>query len=224
MAAKKTSARSLQGEKTSDKPNGGKFNLLLPDFSNQYFRSLHICFHFPTPIPVEPIDGDARFGSDAWFHVVVGEVPKGKISQTHLHFDIVKGLKGRRQIAASHDLSELISRVAKFAGMTALAWIAAEYFVPVDILPRRGAIDAFLGLSTKTGGVNLGFIGATMKIEDESLDELSWKLTPDRKNVSIELDMLISCTVDNECCLKAEQVATSALKRLILDGERPHHG
>jgi hypothetical protein len=199
-------------------------SLRLPDFSEPHCQLITICGHIEGVQLTEQIkrlDEDAQFGDGFWLHLVSEKSTRDadKKDELHLHIDLKRQFKKRKKKPSS-TLNSLTAEVAKFSGKTVACWIRAEYLVPVSKLPSGGVIQAFLGLSTQAGKLNLAFRGASMSIEDEQLDELRWRLIDDGKTVIVSLDGYWETTISSTYLDDSAELLNDAFQRIVLDANK----
>lgn len=226
MAKKGSRSDQSTGNPSETKQVLGSGVLSLPDFSEPHLQSLGVCTYIKpneaVPLIADTFDGDAQFGNNYWLHVCTNQSSQkspDKKLRTHLHVD-VKRQFGPSKSKPSSSIEVLTSKIIRCYGALASLWIKADFEVPVEALPTGGVIQAFLGLSTQAGKHNLAFNGASMKIEDEQLDELRWRLTDSGDSVLIVLDANVEMPISDSYIQDAATFLTKAFQRIVLDASQ----
>lgn len=198
--------------------------LMLPDFSDPHLWCVTLCCAFKTgeSAQLPPVEKrtrlECRYGDGFWCRLIceprgIADEDPGSI---HLHVDVQRAF-GSRKSEAKNQLSEVQEVLIKFLGCTGDVHVAATYRVPEANVPQTGLVRAFFGLATEQAGMQLTFRGATMAINEDGFDTLSWRI--DDGELSSSLDAYLEVEIDQNTFTEVTEFVTERLRSLVLGGK-----
>lgn len=185
-------------------------------------HNMSICCSFvdePLPVEVGEFEGDARLADDSWIHLISEAIPRAESAtpRWHYHIDLQRSF-GKPKKQASHSLSQIQEHLGLANGRHDQATlIQATFRVAVEVLPLTGVIQPFLGMNVSASTAKMALRGVDYSVDNAEVDDLSWKLTKDKKTVEVSLKARRAITVQPQFISDLQKQYQTLFKQLVLE-------
>jgi hypothetical protein len=211
--------------------------LHLPDFRQPFLTGISFC----STVAIEPSDdfGDVPREGYAWYEAVGADQRALFLTQFnlcegmgnhpphhHLHFNLdIESHAGEVSEFPETPLSELKDRSLLLFGRKASASIIGYFSIPLSELPKRGVVNALLGVEAPASGWQLSLNGARFLVEGDTFTELSWDVDEDLQCIKGTIEGEIEVTINDDVLTQLADFFEDGIYRLLVErteGEKSH--
>lgn len=188
----------------------------LPTYADPFLKGLSVCAYISSDtLPSEAraektLNIDSRFGDGFWLHLLISKPDED--GDIHFHVDTVRSF-GNRKSKENSNTDEILSKISAFSNIEITVRMQGIYEIPDDRKPKKGLIPA-LDVSMEIGDQTLQLSGARMKFSGEPYQILEWSVT-DQQSLKIELEAMLTMTLDDDFLLTAEKILKDGLNRFV---------
>lgn len=184
----------------------------LPRLGGAYLSSLIATFSVPKHDTSElPKDLKARIDGDNWLFL---EIEPGQ-DEHSVFIGMGPGAPfgdGPEQVELEEPLQQLHPYLRH---ETTDVWMRGSYHIPQEEVPDRGIVAAMLGVAVKVGSRSLTMTGATLSVDDDSFNEISWTLLSNG-SLSVSIHGVKTFKLDEQFLVNIETQLQQCFRQLVL--------
>lgn len=202
--------------------------LHFPDFRQEYLTGLSACANFHAnrehSLPGGVEIATAEYTAGEIEIVVRLQIDSDDNVHFHLHLDIDTKEASRNADNAMSSIDELKSLVLPYFGEDADIYWTGKFDLERSNLPRRGMIEALLGVTTTSCGADLELNGSKFAINSDSFTEMEWEWDADTDCICATIRAETSGPVGDNYLTHGADLLKAGLDCFVLENtSEPQH-
>jgi hypothetical protein len=195
-------------------------NFQFPDFEYHPLRSLTICNYVKSgkiPPPKDEICLEARREDAVWMRLAINAAEKQ--NATHVHLDMCREDAFREIPKANASVSDLIGKLAEYAGEEASTHVKASYRLRSEELPPASMVTVLGKIRTGTPERGVRLSGGFLEVEGGGVNSLEWRFRTkdDTEFLTCIVESDVKGKIDTEYLVNSYMPVEAAWRAVLLE-------
>jgi hypothetical protein len=211
--------------------------LHLLDFRHRFLTGIAFC----STVDIQPGDEHQELPREgyAWYDAVAAEqralflvqfnICEGTDTHPrhyHLHFNLdLEDYAAELSDFREAQLDELKAGVLPLFGRMASVGVIGHFSIPLSELPKRGMIQALLGVEAPAASWKLNLSGARFMVEGDTFTEVSWDVDDDWECINGKIEGFLQIEIGDETLTHIADLLEKGINQLLVErpeGEKSH--